>query len=63
MSEISPNWRDTEIETLIREHQLSVMMSPGGWWFESRLTHKHKCISEQASDEEILERLKEWLET
>lgn len=58
--EIDPNWRETEIEQLIEEHQLFVMMSPGGWWFELP-SGKHLCLSEYLANAEIYSQLKKWV--
>jgi hypothetical protein len=65
--EINPNWLGTEIERLIVDNKLFVMMSAGGWWFETtklsskNLQPNHRCFSEYLSNKEILEGLKEWL--
>jgi hypothetical protein len=56
--EINPNWFGTDIMDIIKRHNLFVMMCPGGWWFELPVAlkgmSKHICISEQATDLEIL---------
>lgn len=64
--EISPTWIGTEICQIISDFKLIVMLSAGGWWFEttklspSSLSPRHRCLTEYMTDQEILQELKDW---
>jgi hypothetical protein len=62
MSEINPNWIGTPIAEIIKQADLYVHMSPGGWWFESTKEGVgHRCFDENTPDDEIEAQLRDWL--